>query len=181
MNDLTDKVSNPANVNGVPEGLPANYKPMTTASSKLQIADKPGWRRYWFADRPGRLEQAQQAGYRFVDSQEVVVPNQDLGGDATISGNTDMGTRVSVVSGDSATRSDQPERLYLMEIRQDHYEYSQKFLAAENEKVAAALRGGMIGKEQDETGSDTKARYQGNAKTQGKIPDLFIPKTSRRT
>jgi len=163
--------SNPANGVDLPDG----FRPMTSATLRLEVPKKDGWHRHWFRGNPERIARAQQAGYRFVDSDDVSVNNFDLAGDAKQSGNSDMGSRVSVISGDDIDQGGQPGRLYLMECRQEHYEVGQKILAARNEDVAAAIRGGYLGSEQ-ESGSDQKARY-----TKGKIPDLFNPNKPRRT
>ena len=60
-----------------------------------------------------------------------------------------------------------------MKIKQELFEEDQKLVDNRNERVAAALRGGMIGAEQDRPG-ESKFRYVDKSRT--KIPDLFTPK-----
>ena len=155
--------------------LPPGYIPMSQGTQKLVVPEREGWHRRWFRSDPGRIARAMQAGYTFVDRSEVDLNNFDLGGDAKDSGNTDMGSRVSVISGDEADSTGQPARLYLMECPEEYYEHSRALLADRNESVAEALRGGKIGSER-ESKKDQDARY-----VKGATPDLFNPNKSRRS
>lgn len=171
MSDPTKQ--NPANETKV-SVIPDNYIPMSAPVQRLQVPQKEGFRRYWFRGDYNRLQRAQQAGYRFVDQSEVRVNNFDVGGSSTNSGSTDMGTRVSVLTGDEAGADGQPNRLYLMEIPEELYEHGQKLLQERNDSVAQALSSGLIGSD-DESFADKKTRY---AKTG--VPDLFNPHKRRR-
>ena len=164
---------NPANSIKVAE-VPPDYIPMSVPTQRLQVPTKPGFVRYWFRGDPNRLQRAMQAGYRFVDPSEVHVNNFDLGGDAKNSGNTDMGTRVSMASGDEVGPDGNPHRLYLMEIPQELYDKGQAYLIERNDQIAAALRSGLIGSD-DESFADKKTRY-----TKSGVPDLFNPHKNRR-
>lgn len=147
--------------------------PMSVPVSKLEAPDIPGYHLHWFNGTPDRLQRALDGGYEFVDEQEMKLNNVSLGGVSTASGNTDMGSRVSVVSGSEVGRDGQPIRLILMKIKQEWYDEDRRLIENRNEQVAAALRGGLLGSEQDK-GNDTNFRYVDKAKT--KIPDLFMPK-----
>lgn len=155
--------------------IPKDFRPMNSAVLRLEVPARDGYHRHWFRGTPERLGRAQQAGYRFVDAEDVgdSIYNSDLAGDAKSGGSTDLGTRVSVISGDDVDRSGQPGRLYLMEVPQELYEMSQKILEDRNESVAAALRGGMVGSENDTNRQDTNSRYLTKATN---TSDLFIPK-----
>ena len=171
-----DVNQNPANE---PEKkvLPADFIPMSAATQKLQVPERPGYHRYWFRGTPERLAQALRAYYRFVDEADVDLNNFDLAGDANKSGNTDMGTRVSRVTGDELDHSGQPNRLYLMECPNEYFEASQALLNERNEAVATALRGGQIGAQQSDAGEtpfDASQRY-----VKGRVPDLFNPHKRR--
>lgn len=171
MNDATKQ--NPANdvkVSAIPEG----YIPMSAPVQRLQVPEREGYVRHWFRGDYNRLQRAQQAGYRFVDHSEVRTNNFDVGGDSKNSGNTDLGSRVSIVTGDDSGPDGQPNRLYLMEIPKELFEYGQKLLQERNDSVAEALRSGLIGSDED-SASDKAARY---AKTG--VPDLFNPNKRRR-
>lgn len=157
--------------------LPPGFQPMSAGVKKLEVPERPGYHRRWFRGDATRIAKAQRAGYTFVHPDDVDLNNFDLGGDAKESGNTDMGTRVSVISGDDLDATGQPGRMYLMECPMEYYEASRDIIEDRNEGIAAALRGGRVGAgEEGETASDVQKRY-----TKGSMPDLFTPKTNRRT
>lgn len=160
---------NPATVAGKSE---RKRIPMSVPVQKLEAPDMPGFHLHWFNGTPDRLQRALDGGYEFVDEREMKINNVSIGGDSTRSGNTDMGSRVSVVSGQEVGKDGQPTRLILMKIKQEWWEEDQKLVEARNEQTAAALRGGLIG----DVGNpgDTANRYVDKART--KIPDLFTPK-----
>lgn len=170
-------MTNPANKKEK-SALPPGYQPMSAATKKLEVPEREGFHRRWIRGEPGRIAKAQRAGYTFVNSDDVTVNNHDLGGDAKQSGNTDLGTRVSVISGDGVGFDGQPDRLYLMECPLEYYEYSRSLVQERNQSVADALTTGRIGEENEE-GSDASKRYLG---ARANIPDFFNPnKRKRRT
>ena len=155
--------------------IPDDYIPMSAPIQRLQVPKKDGYVRYWFRGDAGRIQRAMQAGYRFVDQSEVKVNNFDLGGDAKKSGSTDLGSRVSIITGDQ-TFDGQPARLYLMEIPEELYEKGQAYLTQANESVAAALRSGLIGSDDvGDSKADKAARY-----TKSGVPDFLNPLKRRR-
>ena len=100
---------NPASDVKVSE-IPEGYIPMSAPVQRLQVPEMPGWKLHWFRGEPGRIARAQRAGYRFVEENEVRVNNFDLGGSKDNSGNTDLGTRVSIEAGeDDGRRGMTPE------------------------------------------------------------------------
>lgn len=156
--------------------LPPGFQPMSAGVKKLEVPQREGYHRRWFRGDPSRIAKALRAGYTFVDPEDVDVNNFDLGGDAKESGNTDLGTRVSVISGDDLDVTGQPGRLYLMECPMEYYEASRQIIEDRNDAVANALKGGRLGAgNEGETVTDIQQRY-----TKGKMPDLFTRK-SRRT
>lgn len=169
--------------------FPKGYRPMTSATLRLQVPEKDGWHRHWFRGTPERLARAQQAGYRYVEPDQLeeegqTVNNFDLGGDSDASGNTDLGTRVSIISGDDLDRGGQPGRMYLMECPLEYFDHAQSIVNATTDDVATALRGGTIGEgKSGEKRGDEKNRYvkfnEPGSSLRGKVPDLFVPK--RRT
>jgi len=142
---------------------------MTEGFMKLEVPERSGFHRHWFRGDVSRIERAKQAGYTHVLTNDVQVNNHDLGGDAKSSGNTDLGSQVSITSG-GTTEDGQPERMYLMECPDELFEYAQSILEARNESVAEALRGGTIGVQQEARG-DAQHRY-----IKGSVPDLFNPR-----
>ncbi|MBT9137980.1 MAG: hypothetical protein DDT31_00524 [Syntrophomonadaceae bacterium] len=169
--------------------FPKGFQPMSSITQKLEVPERPGYHRRWFRSDPGRIAKAQRAGFRFVSYDEASLVNFDLGGDAKNSGNTDLGTRVSIISGDGAdagTRvsiisgdgadaTGQVGRLYLMECPMEFYEVSRKLVEDRNESVAEMLRGGQAGAGgAGESYNDVTKRY-----SRITMPDLFTPKNRR--
>jgi hypothetical protein len=147
--------------------------PMSVPVQRLETAEIPGYHLHWFLSTGERLQRALDGGYEFVDEREIKVNNVSLGGDSALSGNTDLGSRVSVVSGQEVGKDGQPTRLILMKIKQEWWKEDQAQVEARNTKVRDALLGGMIGAEQDRQG-DSQHRYVD--KTRTAIPDFFKPK-----
>jgi len=161
--------SNPANA---PLQLPKGYKPMSGATLRLEVPERSGWHRHWFRGTQNRLARAQQAGYNFVDPDDVDVNNFDLAGDSKSAGSTDLGTRISVTSGDG-NEDGSPSRMYLMECPEAIFKYAQGLLMDINDSTAAALRGGLVGSGgSGENSADISSRY----KKVGPVPDLFTSK-----
>ena len=115
--------------------------PMSLPQLKLSVPDIPGYHLHWMVGTASRIKQAQAAGYEFVDSDEIDIPNTGLADDASSSGNTDLGSRVSALAGNSVGEDGSASRLYLMKLKQEWWEEDQKLVEARNEQVAASLRG----------------------------------------
>ena len=147
--------------------------PMSVQVQRLEVAEIPGYHLHWFNGSAERIARAQAGGYEFVDEREVSINSVGIGNASAVSGNTDMGSRVTIVSGQEVGKDGQPMRLVLMKIKQELYEEDQRLVEDRNELVAASIRGGFIGKQNDAPG-DTQYRYVDQKKTV--IPDLFKPK-----
>lgn len=147
--------------------------PMSVPVLKLETAEIPGYHLHWFNNDAARLQRALDGGYEFVDEREIKLNNVSLGGTSAVSGNTDLGTRVSVVAGQEVGRDGQPARLVLMKIKNEWWEEDRKVLEAKTRQVRDSLLGGMLGAEH-ETGADRQYRYVD--KTRTAIPDFFKPK-----
>lgn len=187
MSELSERAAqnaaklNPANALGRP-AEDRKRVPMTFPVLKLEVPEIPGYHLHWMEGTAQRLTQAEKAGYEFVDESEVQVNETRLGGDASKSGNTDLGTRVSTVAGKEVGGDGQPIRLYLMKQRQEWYEEDQKILEKRNTSIAETLtasfrRGVVGGPAAGETSEDVGQRYVNPVRT--KIPDLFTPKKRR--
>lgn len=170
-NPVKSEPANPANApqKRVTEG---SRIPMNLPTTKLAVPEIPGYYLYWFLGE--NVPRAQRAGYEFVDQDEVDMVNTGLADNASKSGNSDMGTRVSSVAGGLVEGSMEPRRLYLMKIRQEWRDKDVAALEQVNERIAAAIRGGqpMPGAQgaPNETGADRLQRYL------KKGQDLFVPK-----
>lgn len=169
---MTDKETSPAN--GKPRVTDRTRVPLATGQQKLAIPAIPGYYLYWMLGKPDMIERAMQAGYTFVNEDEVSPTNHSLGGDAKKSGNSDMGTRVSVLAGREIGADGQPIRLYLMKLPEEWYQEDQKFKEQKSDAIRKALLQGQVGSENDANSSDTRARYVGRDNT-----NMFQPKSRR--
>lgn len=151
--------------------------PMSAPRQKLSVPEIPGFYMYWMKGTPDRLEQALDSGYEFVDRKETSLPNHSLGGDTSLEGNSDLGTRVSVLAGEELGADGQPIRLYLMKIKQEWHEEDLKAQGAQSEKLRSTLLSGQVGSEQDRGAGDNQARYVGSETNR----NMFQPKPIRRT
>ena len=147
--------------------------PMSVPVQRLEVPELPGYHLHWFLSTSERLQRAIDGGYEYVNEGELQINNVSLGGDSAVSGSTDMGSRVSIVSGQEVGKDGQPTRLILLKIRQEWWDEDQQLIEARNTKVRDSLLGGMIGAEHDKRG-DSQHRYVDKARTQ--IPDFFKPK-----
>lgn len=163
---------NPSNRSAAPE---RKRIPMAVPVQKLSVPDIPGYHLHWFQGTPDRLERALQGGYEFVEETETSVNDAGLGGTSTRTGNTDMGSRVSVVAGSEIGKDGQPIRLVLMKIKQEWYEEDQKLVEERNQATIDSLLGGT----QNAGGHDSSHRYVDRERTV--IPDFFKRKVVRRT
>ena len=139
--------------------------PMSVPVQRLEAPPIEGYHLHWFNGSPERIQRALDGGYEFVDEREVKMNNTTLGGTSTRTGNTDMGSRVSIVSGQEVGKDGQPTRLILMKIKQEWYEEDQKLVEQRNQGVVDTLLGGMAG------GGDSSQRYVDKSRTT--IPDFF--------
>jgi hypothetical protein len=124
---------------------------MSLPYRKLEVPAIPGFVCYWFKGTPDRLARAQQAGYTFVERDEIGLAASGVANDAASDGNTDMGSRVSVSAGDNS----EGLRLYLMKIPQELFDEDQRLYDAGQERVLDQLRGKGL----SEPGGDNSNRY----------------------
>lgn len=160
------KEQNPANEK---LKLPKGYRPMSVGQRRLEVPPLDGYHLHWFRGTSGNIARAKQAGYEFVDPEEVSLNDLDLGGDGMSDKGSDLGTRVSVISGDDISENGQAGRLYLMKCPEELYEYAQSLLSKEVDNTVDALKGGNVGTSKDgqETRTDAANRYLKEAKVSG--------------
>lgn len=130
--------ANPANE---PPKTPARRVPMSLPTLKLEIPAIPGYVCHWFRGTGQRIAQAQNAGYEFVNRDDVSINHVGLASDYLSDGNSDLGSRVSVSAGGDSPEGQQGLRLYLMKIKRELFEEDQIALDEQHEQVAAQLRG----------------------------------------
>lgn len=101
---------------------------------KLAVPTRQGYVRRWVNDQQGRLRQAEQGGYQYVEDPSLQIGTSDID-----NVNRDLGTRVSRVV-DRATG----EKAYLMEIKKDFYEEDQAAKQAIINETDDAIRKGTL-------------------------------------
>jgi len=150
---------------------------MNTPQQKLQVPEIPGYYLYWFRGEPERIEQALDAGYEFVDRREVHTYNHDLAGDGSVSGHTDMGSRVSVVDGSGVGGDGQALRLYLMKLREEWHKEDLADAEKYTTKLVHSLKAGTVGIGDKDAGlqAEDKDKFYGGQ------TNLFQPKHVRRS
>ena len=128
--------------------------PLSIPQRKLEVPEIEGFSLYWFLE--SRVARAIQGGYVFVDDNEVSLNQHGIATSSELSGNNDMGTRVSVLSGQGA--DGKPESLVLMKIKREWWEEDQKALKDRNDDIARTIRTGGVGKDK-EAPEDVGHRY----------------------
>jgi hypothetical protein len=130
--------------------------PMSIPKAKLAVPEIEGYHLHWINDYAGRVAQAVQGGYDFVTEEEGMVNSFSLGTASDLSGNTDLGSRVSVVVGKNEDGS--PLRAYLMKIRNEWFTEDQAVGQDRVNAVDQQIRRGQVGAEKDGA-SDRANRY----------------------
>lgn len=161
------ETTNPANKFGNTKSAAERKRiPMSTPQRRLEVPPLDGYHLYWFLE--SRVDRAIQGGYEFVDAKEIALNARNVGTAAGVSGNQDMGSRVSVVSGTG--QDGQPERLYLMKIKQEWFEEDQKLLSDRNRQIEDTIRRGNQSGSGDESASDRANRYVDKSRSSLKTP-----------
>jgi hypothetical protein len=88
---------------------------MATARRRLEVAPMPGYYLYWFKEE--HLDAAVRAYYEPVKRDEVSLNQVNVAGSAGQSGNTDMGSNVSLVCG--TNEKGEPQRMHLMKLKEE--------------------------------------------------------------
>lgn len=155
--------------------------PLSVPQRKLEVPDMPGYHCRWFRGTASRLAQAERAGFIYVEENEVELNSVSLGGDASKAGNTDLGSRVSVVEG-SETENGQAVRMYLMKQPIEFKKEDDAILETRNDGIAKALSHqfatGAPSRQAgapSENDADMAARYVPKG---AKVPKLFQKKRS---
>ncbi len=164
---------NPAN-STKPEKKERTRVPMSVPQQKLAVPEIPGYYCHWMLGSQ-RVQQALKAGYEFVDEEETDITSTGLADDATGNGNTDLGSRVSLLAGLDVGSDGKEQRLYLMKIKNEWREEDLRALEERSEVTAAALRCGLIDSD-NPNGIDH--RYIPDQHKQ-QVASLFTPKHRR--
>lgn len=154
--------------------------PLGTPQLSMQIPGLPGYYLRWIKGTPARLAQVQAAGYEFVFEGEVETHNVALGGDAKTDGNTDLGSKVSIVEGGEVDATGNATRMYLMKQKWEYRLEDMRIEEQKSQAMADALtsayqKGNIGGKVDGETSEDMAHRYVGG---RTRVPELFRRKSS---
>lgn len=153
--------------------------PLSVPMLKLEVPEIPGYYCRWFRGTAARLAQAERAGFEFVDDSEVQLNNVAVGGDARKDGNSDLGSRVSIVEGTGTDEGGQALRMYLMKQPLEFKKEDDALLQEKNDQIAdslaASFGSGQVGRgaagAPAEDQADINARYVDKSRT--KRPDIF--------
>lgn len=136
--------------------------PMSIPQLKLEVPEIPGWHLYWAVE--SNLPRFFQGGYELVYDHEIHVNAVGIGSQHSISGNMDLGTKVSIAAG--VKENGDTEYLVLVKIEEQYYREDQGKIEALNRRILKAIfkerkpidQGG-----QGNNPGDTQQRYVGQA------------------
>lgn len=103
-------------------------KPLGQPQQKLKASVPDGMQGYWFNDKPGRLQQALEAGYTFISDEGSELEGRE-GARSELVGTKEDGT---------------PMHAYLMAIPKEWYQEDQQAKQASVDETDAAIRRGNI-------------------------------------
>jgi hypothetical protein len=148
--------NNPANSTVEPKGNRRARVPMSVPMRKLEVPEISGYHLHWIKE--SNVSRAIQAYYEFVEFDEVPVNQRNVGTDTEISGNTDLGSHVSIAAGMGA--DGRPERLILMKLQEQYWLEDRAAIDGRNASVMGAIFRGekIIGSERDKP-DDEGTRY----------------------
>lgn len=148
--------NNPANSTVEPAGNRAARVPMSVPVRKLEVPEIEGWHLHWIKE--SNVARARQAWYEFVGFDEVPINQRNVGTDTEMSGNTDLGSQVSIAAGIGA--NGQTERLILMKLKEELWLQDRATIDGRNAAVLGSIFRGekILGAEKDNSG-DQGTRY----------------------
>lgn len=110
---------------------------MSEVQRRLEVPDLPGYRLYWFKDE--NVPKARDAYYEHVKDWEIAVAHNSIGSGEMVSGNTDLGSNVSIIAGQND--AGQPVRLNLMKLPMQYYKEDQAKVEMRNAAMMEAIFG----------------------------------------
>lgn len=148
--------NNPANATVEPKANRKQRIPMSVPLRKLEVPDIAGWHLHWIKE--SNIPRALQAAYEFVQFDEVPINQRNVGTDTEVSGNTDLGSHISISAGvDSAGR---PERLVLMKLPEEFWRDDRaKIDARHADMLGGIFRGEKILDKGDVSSDVAETRY----------------------
>ena len=135
-----------------------NRRPLGSRRAKLSIDGyqlPPDKVARWINDRPGRIQDALDGGYEFVDAPNAVV------GEEPLSGRDKLSNRISRNVGPDEQGN--PMKAYYMIIDKDLYEQDQREKQSYVDETDAAIKGGNI------DGKSSDGRYDAGIKIESNM------------
>jgi|SRR5271166_6406290 len=161
--------NNPANATAEPKGERKTRIPMSVPLRKLEVPDIAGYHLHWI--RESNVSRALQAAYEFVDYDEVPINQRGVGTDTELTGNTDLGSRISIAAGQG--QDGRPERLILMKLKEEFWLEDRFKIDSRNASVMEAIFRGEQIMDKNQVSQDTaETRYVDKERTK-MLPALF--------
>lgn len=114
--------------------------PLNSFRTKLHIPQDqldPNFHYRFFKEVGNRVEQALQAGFIFADDEKITVGERG--------GNTDMGSKISVLGGDDPTQPGGSYRMVLMKQPIEFYKEDQQLKQDRADGLNAQIHGAIKG------------------------------------
>lgn len=174
--------NNPANATVEPAGNRRTRIPMSVPFRKLEAPEIPGYHTHWARDSD--IPRFVQAWYEFVAPEDfpggqLVLNQKNPAMDTEMSGNTDLGNRISVAAGRGS--NGQPERLYLMKLKEEYWLEDREKIDTRNAAMLGQIFKGerILDKPGAQVSAETeKTRYLVEG-TQLRLPALFNRKRAK--
>jgi hypothetical protein len=149
--------------------------PMSVPQQRLEVQTIPGWRLYWFKEENVARAYC-DSHYEFVTNEEVAINRISIAGNPRESGNTDLGTGVSIIGG--TTASGAPQRLVLMKLPMEFFKEDQQVLMQKSvERLSGVFEGEKIFGEDGEINDAGQLTYTKDMSFRSK--GTFVPLMNR--
>ena len=135
--EVAKKEVNPANApaKAVTEGRERKRIPMSLPRQKLEAPEIEGFHTHWF--KTSNVHAALRGGYELVKDDEISLNQFGVGTSTSLSGNSDLGTNLSIPSG--VDSNGKPENLILMKIKMEWWLEDQKAISDRNASVLSSI------------------------------------------
>jgi hypothetical protein len=149
--------------------------PMDVPQQRLEVQEIPGWRLYWFKEE--NVAKAYCDGhYDFVTQEDARLNRITIAGNPRESGNTDLGSGVSIIGGKDA--DGRPQRLVLMKLPIEFFKEDQAAKMLKNtERLSGVFEGEKIFGEDGEVNDSGQLTYTKDVSFRSK--GTFVPLMNR--
>jgi hypothetical protein len=149
--------------------------PMSVPQQRLEVQSIPGWRLYWFKEE-NVARAYSDSHYDFVTNEEVALNRISIAGRPGQSGNTDLGSAVSIVAG--TDQHGNPQRLVLMKLPMEYFKEDQGILMQKSvQRLSGVFEGEKIFGEDGEINDAGQLVYSNDMSFRSK--GTFVPLMNR--